>query len=139
MATTAEITITSSDLTSDAISYKTSTNLWKAGGTTDIANYSGSNIVLLPSAGVPAAVLIADASVFTSGSPSADKSAKLYVYNANAAGDTDYMTIAINTVVLGHVYPGDWCLIPWAAALDVTLTPKANTAVKAEYAILGGE
>ena len=69
----------------------------------------------------------------------ADKSAKLYVYNANAAGDTDYMTIAINTVVLGHVYPGDWCLIPWAAALDVTLTPKANTAVKAEYAILGGE
>tara|TARA_R100001463_G_scaffold94375_1_gene148892 strand:+ start:617 stop:1036 length:420 start_codon:yes stop_codon:yes gene_type:complete len=139
MATTAEITITSSDLTSDGVSYNTSTNLYKANSANNIVNYSGSNIVLLPSAGVPAAVLIADASVFTSGTPSADKSAKIYIYNANAVGDTDYMTVTINSVVTGRVYPGEWCLIPWAAALDVTLTPKANTAVKAEYAILGGE
>ena len=111
--TTATITLSSSDILSQAISLSSTMTLYKGGTTAtglEQLNYhraiipTGTNFDLIPES----AALSEDAS---------------YVYIANKTDDvTAYVIISINSEVLGRLYGGDWMWMPW----DCDLTAAAN-------------
>ena len=67
----------------------------------------------------------------------ADKANRVYIKNlsTNAA---EYIEVAINSVVLGRLYAGDWMFIPWSggSANDITVNPSVGTSMKLEYILL---
>ena len=109
--TTAAITLTSSDLLTNALALSASMTLYQNGTTAtglDECTYSrhniptGTNFDLIPES----AALSEDAS---------------YVYIANKSTDvTYYVVISINSEVIGRLYAGDWMFIPWDADLTDT-------------------
>ena len=111
--TTAAITLTSSDLLTNALALSASMTLYQHGTTgtgLDECTYSrhniptGTNFDLIPES----AALSEDAS---------------YVYIANKSTDvTYYVIISINDEVIGRLYAGDWLFMPW----DCDLTAAAN-------------
>ena len=113
--TTAAITLTSSDLLTNALALSASMTLYQNGTTAtglDECTYSrhniptGTNFDLIPES----AALSEDAS---------------YVYIANKSTDvTYYVVISINSEVIGRLYAGDWMFIPWDA--DLTDTESAT-------------
>ena len=111
--TTAAITLTSSDLLTNALALSASMTLYQNGTTAtglDECTYSrhniptGTNFDLIPES----AALSEDAS---------------YVYIANKSTDvTYYVIISINDEPIGRLYAGDWLFMPW----DCDLTAAAN-------------
>ena len=111
--TTAAITLTSSDLLTNALALSASMTLYQHGTTAtglDECTYSrhniptGTNFDLIPES----AALSEDAS---------------YVYIANKSTDvTYYVIISINDEPIGRLYAGDWLFMPW----DCDLTAAAN-------------
>ena len=102
--TTAAITLTSSDLLTNALALSASMTLYQHNTTAtglDEVNYHRANIptgtnfdLIEESAG-----LSEDAS---------------YVYIINKNTDvTDYVIISINSEVIGRLYAGDWAFFPW--------------------------
>ena len=111
--TTATITLSSSDILSQAISLSSTMTLYKGGTTAtglEQLNYhraiipTGTNFDLIPES----AALSEDAS---------------YVYISNkSTDDTYYVIISINSEPIGRLYAGDWLWMPW----DCDLTAAAN-------------
>ena len=130
--TTAAITLTSSDLLTNALALSASMTLYQNGTTAtglDECTYSrhniptGTNFDLIPES----AALSEDAS---------------YVYIANKSTDvTYYVIISINDEAIGRLYAGDWMFIPWdcdlsAAANDSSIECQAYTGENIiEYAL----
>tara|TARA_R100000541_G_scaffold1739_1_gene6668 strand:+ start:873 stop:1313 length:441 start_codon:yes stop_codon:yes gene_type:complete len=107
--TTATLTLASSDLLTDNLSLS-STMLLNKGGTTatglDQMNYhravvpTGTNFDLIEES-------------------DALKDNSNYVYIINKNTDvTDYVTISINSEIIGKLYAGDWAFFPWACDLS---------------------
>ena len=111
--TTAAITLTSSDLLTNALALSASMTLYQNGTTAtglDECTYSrhniptGTNFDLIPES----AALSEDAS---------------YIYIANKSTDvTYYVIISINDEPIGRLYAGDWLFMPW----DCDLTAASN-------------
>ena len=106
--TTATITLSSADLLSDNLSLSSTMNLYKHGTTAtglEQMNYhrliipTGTNFDLIPES----EALSEDASY-------------VYIINKNTVV-TDYVTISINTEVIGRLYAGDWLFMPWDSDL----------------------
>jgi hypothetical protein len=106
--TTATITLSSADLLSDNLSLSSTMNLYKHGTTAtglEQMNYhrlvipTGTNFDLIPES----EALSEDASY-------------VYIINKNTVV-TDYVTISINTEVIGKLYAGDWLFMPWDSDL----------------------
>ena len=132
--TTAAITLTSSDLLTNALALSASMTLYQHNTTAtglDEVTYSrhniptGTNFDLIPES----AALTEDAS---------------YVYISNKTPITDvtyYVIISINAEVIGRLYAGDWMFIPWdcdlsAAANDSSIEVQAYTGENiVEYAL----
>ena len=109
--TTATITLSSSDILSQALSLSATATLYK-GGTTSTGleqmNYhraiipTGTNFDLIPES-------------------EALKDNSNYVYIINKNTDvTHYVTISINNEVIGSLYAGDWAFFPWSCDLADT-------------------
>jgi len=123
--TTAAITLTSSDLLTNALALSASMTLYQHGTTAtglDEVTYSrhnvptGTNFDLIPESGA----LSEDAS---------------YVYISNKSTDvTYYSIISIHNEVIGRLYAGDWMFIPW----DCDLTA-ANVDSSIEITAVTGE
>ena len=106
--TTAAITLTSSDLLTNALALSASMTLYQHNTTAtglDEVNYhranipTGTNFDLIEES----ARLSEDAS---------------YVYIINKNTDvTDYVIISINNEVIGRLYAGDWTFFPWDSDL----------------------
>ena len=137
MATTATITLASSDLADNAISISNTATLYTAGTDTGLTETTGlgrkkfassSNIVLLDSG-------------LTSGiaqDVTADKSAKVYIKNINARGDgTKYVNILLAAVEIGRLYGDDWRFIPWSGGggKDIEFTASDTTETTLEYCV----
>ena len=135
--TTATITINSSDIGDSAINISNLATLTTAGTdtgiteTTGIARVktsSGSNTILLDhglTSGVAADV-------------TADKSAKVYIKNANDRGDgTKFVNILIKTREIGRLYGGDWMFMPWSGGSgeDIEYTASDTTETTLEYCV----
>ena len=127
--TTASLTISSSDLTGDALALTTTATLTKAGVTTGLDQTTGVGRKFF--ATTQTAYNLIAASDYT-----ADKAHKVYIKNTSTTA-AEYVTIELGStnLSLGRLYAGDWALLPWDANNDIDIdTSAVNMTV--EYLVI---
>ena len=70
------------------------------------------------------------------------KASKVYMRNTGSS-KTDYFYVAINasaaaaatTETIGRLYGGDWMMIPYEGAVNLTVAPSTTNTMTLEYAI----
>lgn len=127
--TTATLTLSSSDLTGDALSLSTTATLTKAGTATGLEETTGVSRKTFATA--QTAYNLITASDFTT--PIA---AKVYIKNLSTTA-AEYVNVELGAtnVVLGRLYAGDWALLPWDGANDIDIdTSAVNMTV--EYMVI---
>ena len=126
MATTSvSLTISSGDLTGDALSLSSSTQLRKAGVTTGLDQTTGVARKFFASA--QTAFNLIAASDYT-----ADKAHKVYIKNTSTS-NSEFITIEIggSNVSLGRLYGGDFLFIPYDGNNDIDIdTSDVNMTVE---------
>jgi hypothetical protein len=115
--TTATITLSSSDLSSQALSISSTTTLLKAGLTSGIDQTTGLNRKLYATAQTGAALINAADYVD-------DKAHKVYIKNVGTS-TTEFFTMQIGGVTIGRLYGGDWMFIPYDGGADITFYSSA--------------
>ena len=127
--TTATVTISSSDLTGDALSLSSTATLTKAGNATGLDQTTGVARKFFASA--QTAYNLIAASDYT-----ADKAHKLYVKNTSTS-NSEFITVELggSNVSLGRLYGGDWLFVPYDGNNDVDIdTSDVNMTV--EYLVI---
>jgi len=104
--TTATLTLSSSDLLSDALSVSATQTLYKAGTTTGLDSIQYEKLE------VPTGDVYDMIDATTAG---ANKANKVYVANKHT-DETKYVEIYIAALLVGRLYAGDWMFIPLEAA-----------------------
>ena len=127
--TTASLTISSGDISSDAISISVSETFYKAGTTIGLDQTTGM-------ARKTFAAASSNQNIAASGSYTDDKNHKLFVRNPGTS-TTDYVQVVIASghSVIGRLYGGDWMFIPWSGNEDIDVTTSA-TNMAVEYMII---
>lgn len=110
--TTATITLSSGDLTGDALSLSTTATLTKAGTNTGLDQTTGVARKFFATAQTDTALIAA--ADYTD-----DKAHKVYVKNISTTA-SEYVTVKIGATEVGRLYAGDFLFIPWSA--DTTST-----------------
>jgi len=133
--TTATLTLSSADLTGDALSLSTTSTLTKAGTLTGLDQTTGVGRKTTESNSLY--------NLFEGSEYTAARAHKVYVKNTSAVA-TEYVIISIGDSggtpeEIGRLYAGDWMFMPWSAhdaANDICVTPSDSTALTVEYALL---
>tara|TARA_R100000742_G_C4189624_1_gene22128 strand:+ start:155 stop:556 length:402 start_codon:yes stop_codon:yes gene_type:complete len=126
--TTATLTLSSSDLTGDALSLSSTATLTKAGTVTGLTQTTGVGRKTTSSS---AQYILFDGDAYANGSH------KIYVKNISLV-PTEYFTIEINSEQMGKLYAGDWAFFPWEANADtndIKIQPSVSTSMTLEYAL----
>ena len=133
--TTAQITLTSTDIADNALSISNTMTLTTAGTETGITETTGLARKKVASASLADLITVANTEV------TAAKSAKVYIKNTSTATDK-YGLIGIGysrgtPIYIGRLYGGDWMLFPWDAnsGEDITLTMSDATETIIEYMV----
>tara|TARA_R100000234_G_scaffold96301_1_gene64604 strand:+ start:359 stop:775 length:417 start_codon:yes stop_codon:yes gene_type:complete len=106
--TTATLTLSSSDLLSNALSLSATQTLYKAGTTTGLDGIQYERLEI-PTGDVYDLV---DATAL-----GANKANKVYIANKHT-DETKYVDIYVATLNIGRLYAGDWMFIPLEAAAN---------------------
>jgi len=127
--TTATITLSSADITGDALNLTKSTILNKANTATGLDQFTGITTVVY--AGAQTAKNIVDAGDYAN----TTTSHKVYIKNSSV-GTSDFVTVEIggDNIIMGQLYPGDWCFFPYEGTLDVDIDTSA-VGMKVEYGV----
>lgn len=104
--TTATLTLSSADLTGDALSLSTTAALTKAGTATGLDQTQGLGRKLTTS--------VDTYTLFNADEFTADKSHKVYLKNMSSTA-AEFFTVTIDDAPLGRLYAGDWAFLPWSA------------------------
>lgn len=110
--TTATLTLSSGDLTGDALSLSTTTTLTKAGTATGLDQTTGVARKFYATAQTDTGLILA--ADYTD-----DKAHKVYIKNISTTA-SEYVTVKIGATEVGRLYAGDFLFIPWSA--DTTTT-----------------
>lgn len=110
--TTATLTLSSGDLTGDALSLSTTATLTKAGTNTGLDQTTGVARKFYAAQQTNTALIAA--ADYTD-----DKAHKVYIKNISTTA-SEYVTIKIGATEVGRLYAGDFLFIPWSA--DTTST-----------------
>lgn len=110
--TTATLTLSSGDLTGDALSLSTTTQLTKAGNATGLDQTTGVARKFYASAQTDTALIAA-------ADYSDDKAHKVYIKNISSTA-SEYITVKVGATEVGRLYAGDFLFMPWSA--DTTST-----------------
>ena len=124
--TTATITLSSADLTGDALSLNSTSTLTKAGTVTGLTHTTG---IGRKSRSSTASLTLFDGDAYANGSH------KVYLRNTSSTA-TEYFTIEINSEQMGRLYAGDWAFFPWEANADtndIKIAASVSTAMTLEY------
>ena len=135
--TTATITLSSSDITDNALSISNTAPLTTAGTDTGITEFTGIARVKT-STGSNTLLLDFGLTGGVAQDVTADKSAKVYIKNVNDRGDgTKYVDILIKTREIGRLYGGDWMFIPYSGGTgeDIEYTASDTTETILEYGV----
>jgi hypothetical protein len=127
--TTATLTLSSADLTGDALALTTTATLTKAGNTTGLDQTTGVARKFYATAQTAEPLILA--SDFT-----ADKAHKVYIKNTSTTA-SEFITLELGAtnVSLGRLYGGDWCLLPYDGNNDIDIdTSAVNMTV--EYLVI---
>ena len=127
--TTATLTLSSGDLTGDALSLSTTATLTKAGTATGLDQTTGVSRKFFGTA--QTAYNLVAASEYT-----ADKAHKLYIKNTSTtAGEFITVEVGATNLSLGRLYAGDWTLLPYDGNNDIDIdTSDVNMTV--EYMVI---
>jgi hypothetical protein len=106
--TTANLTLTSSDLTSDSLSLSSTATLTEAGNLTGLTQTTGIRRRTFSSALTTQSKII-DAVDYTD-----DKAHKVYFKNLST-NSTEFVTVFVGDTELGRLYAGDFLFMPWSA------------------------
>lgn len=133
MATTATLTLASSDIAGDPVNVSKVATLTKAGSLNDLDQSTGLSRVHLRSA-TNKVLLAANAE-------GDNLAAKVYIINKSTDASL-YVTVTINAQTIGKLYGGDFMFIPWSqtdtsASIEVAATSwTASTGdIPVEYAL----
>jgi hypothetical protein len=133
MATTATLTIASSDIAGDPVSVSKTATLSKAGSLNDLDQSTGLSRVHLRSASNK--VLLA------ANAEGNNLAAKVYIINKSTDASL-YVTVTINAQTIGKLYGGDFLFIPWSqtdvdADIEVAATNWTSSTgdIPVEYAL----
>ena len=122
--TTAQLTLSSTDLTSDALSLTTTATLTDTGSTTGVTQTEGLSRKTTSS---NSQYTLFNAAPHT-----------VYIKNCSATA-SEYVSIAISGEEIGRLYAGDWMFIPWGAHdtdNDLKVTPSVTTSLTVEYMLI---
>ena len=125
--TTASITLSSADLTGDALALTTTATLTKAGTTTGLDQTTGVGRKTTTSTSQYTLVDKADYAD--------DKAHKVYIKNTSTVA-TENAVITVESQLLGRLYAGDWCLLPYNGDQDIKITPSVATAMTVEFMVI---
>ena len=133
MATTATLTLASTDIAGDPVNVSKVATLTKAGSTNDLDQSTGLSRVHLRST---------TNKVLLSANAEGDNlAAKVYLINKSDDASL-YVTVTINAQTIGKLYGGDFMFIPWSqtdtsAQLEVAATNWTSSTgdVPVEYAL----
>ena len=125
--TTAQITLSSTDLTTDALSLTTTATLTDTGSKVGVTETSGLSRKITTS--VSEYTLLAEADYAD------DKAHKIYVKHVGTTA-SDRVDVKVASQNIGRLYAGDWMFIPWNGDTDVKLTPNVATSVTVEYMVI---
>ena len=133
--TTAQITLTSTDIADNALSISNTMTLTTAGTETGLTETTGLARKKIASSSLADLITVANTDV------TAAKSAKVYIKNTSTATDK-YGLVGIGDssgtpIYIGRLYGGDWMLIPWDAnsGEDITMTMSDATETVIEYMV----
>ncbi len=125
--TTATLTLSSADLTGDALSLSTTATLTKAGTVTGLDQTTGVGRKTYSSTSIATLVEKADYAD--------DKAHKVYIRNTSTVA-TENIAITVEAQLLGRLYAGDWALLPFNGDQDIKVTPSVATALTVEYLVI---
>ena len=110
--TTATITLSSGDLTGDALSLSTTATLTKAGSNTGLDQTTGVARKFY-------ATQQSDEQLIAAADYTDDKAHKVYIKNISTTA-AEFITVKIGATEVGRLYAGDFLFIPWSADTTVT-------------------
>ena len=133
MATTATLTIASTDIAGDPVTVSKQAILTKAGSSNDLDQSIGLNRVHLRS--------VTQKTLLAANAEGNDLAAKVYIINKSDDASL-YITVAINAQTTGKLYGGDFMFIPWSqtdtsASIKVAATNWTSSTgdIPVEYAL----
>ena len=127
--TTATLTISSADLTSNPLAITTSSTLYKAGTTIGLEQTTGLSKKVYAAAQSNTALI--DAGAYADNTHS-----RVYIRNSGSSS-TSYFTIELggSNIVLGRLYGGDFLFIPYEGEQDIDITSSA-TNMELEFMVI---
>ena len=127
--TTATLTISSADLTSNPLAITTSSTLYKAGTTIGLEQTTGLSKKVYASA--------QSETVLISAADYADNThSRVYIRNSGSSS-TDFFTVTIGggNAVIGRLYGGDFLFIPYEGEEDIDIT-SSTTNMELEFMVI---
>jgi len=127
--TTATLTLSSADLSSQALSITATSTLYKAGTTIGLDQTTGLSKTKYAAAQ-------SNATLISAGSYEDNTAGKVYIKNTGSS-TTDYFTIELgaSNIVIGRLYGGDWMFIPYEGEQDIDIT-STGTNMELEYIVI---
>ena len=127
--TTATLTISSADLTSNPLAITTSSTLYKAGTTIGLEQTTGLSKKVYAAAQ-------SNTTLISAGDYADDTHSRVYIRNSGSSS-TDYFTVEIgaSNIVLGRLYGGDFLFIPYEGEQDIDITSSA-TNMELEFMVI---
>tara|TARA_R100000734_G_C3310264_1_gene101037 strand:+ start:665 stop:1066 length:402 start_codon:yes stop_codon:yes gene_type:complete len=126
--TTATLTLSSSDLSSNALSISSSSTLYKAGTTVGL-DQTRHERKKFPTA-------VSNHQLINAGEYDDNTNAKVFIKNVGTS-TTDFFTIELgaSNLVIGRLYGGDYLFIPYEGEQDIDITA-STTNMELEYVII---
>ena len=127
--TTATINLTSPDITGDPLNLSKTSTLTKAGSNTGLDQFTGITTVVYAAAQTATNIVAAADYADTT------TAHKVYIKNSST-GTSDFVTVELggSNVLMGMLYPGDWCFFPYDGTLDIDIDTSA-VGMKVEYGV----
>ena len=127
--TTAALSLSSADLTGNALYLNVFTQLYKIGttigldGTTGLASKTSTSETIY--------------TIFAAATYADNKGLKIFIRNTADPSDSDEVSynilVTLGSTRVGHLMPGDWLFMPWGGTEDVKLTHSTAQSLKVEY------
>ena len=127
--TTATLTISSADLTSNPLAITTSSTLYKAGTTIGLEQTTGLSKKVYAAAQ-------SNTTLISAGDYADDTHSRVYIRNSGSSS-TDFFTITIasGNSVIGRLYGGDFLFIPYEGEEDIDIT-SSTTNMELEFMVI---
>ena len=127
--TTATLTISSADLTSNPLAITTSSTLYKAGTTIGLEQTTGLSKKVYAAAQ-------SNATLISAGDYADDTHSRVYIRNSGSSS-TAYFTIELggSNIVIGRLYGGDFLFIPYEGEQTIKIS-SSTTNMELEFMVI---